>query len=129
MKPHQKLTFAKLADAAAYALGSEAAFASAIALIGLWLLLGPSSRYSDRWELLINTVTNLVTFLMVFLLQNTQNRDTQQVNERFDHIEEVLRRMSSSKIYDATDPGNRCCRTRGTYRHVPAASLTEDTFR
>lgn len=114
MKPLQKLNFAKFADAAGHALGSEAAFASAIALVGLWLLLGPSSRYSDRWELLINSVTNVVTFLMVFLLQNTQNRDTHGVNERLDRIEELLRRISSSKIFDANETGTRCCGVRGT---------------
>ena len=116
MKPLRKLNFAKFADAAAYALGSEAAFASAIVLVALWLLLGPSSRYSDRWELLINSVTNVVTFLMVFLLQNTQNRDTHRVNERLDRMEELLRRINSSKIYDANDTGNRCCRVRGTHK-------------
>jgi hypothetical protein len=86
------------ATVAAYALGSEAAFASSIALIGLWLLPGHSSRYSDRWELLINTVTNVVTFLMVFLLQNMQNRDTQRVNERLDRNKRDKHLLFSSRL-------------------------------
>src|SRR5205085_5390271 len=56
-------------------LGSAWAFAGAVLVILVWLLTGPTFHFSDTWQLIINTGTTIVTFLMVFLIQNTQNRD------------------------------------------------------
>src|SRR6476660_1464190 len=56
--------------------GHPAAFLAAVALVFVWVLTGPIFNYSDTWQLVINTGTTIVTFLMVFLIQNTQNRDT-----------------------------------------------------
>jgi Predicted small integral membrane protein len=60
-------------------LGSAWAFAGAILIIVIWGLTGPTFHYSDTWQLIINTGTTIVTFLMVFLIQNTQNRDAKAV--------------------------------------------------
>jgi low affinity Fe/Cu permease len=57
-------------------LGSAWAFAGAVLVILVWILTGPTFHFSDTWQLIINTATTIITFLMVFLIQNTQNRDT-----------------------------------------------------
>src|SRR6195256_2253718 len=67
-------------------LGSPWAFASAIFIILVWALTGPIFHFSDTWQLIINTATTIVTFLMVFLIQNTQNRDAKAVHLKLDEI-------------------------------------------
>jgi low affinity Fe/Cu permease len=56
-------------------LGNAWAFAGAVLVILVWILTGPTFHFSDTWQLIINTATTIITFLMVFLIQNTQNRD------------------------------------------------------
>src|SRR5215813_5436904 len=68
--------FARFAHMAARAAGSPAAFLLATASIIIWAVTGPVFGYSDTWQLIINTATTIITFLMVFLIQNTQNRDS-----------------------------------------------------
>jgi low affinity Fe/Cu permease len=67
-------------------LGSAWAFTLAIVIILIWGLTGPTFHFSDTWQLIINTGTTIVTFLMVFLIQNTQNRDSKAVNLKLDEI-------------------------------------------
>ena len=67
-------------------LGSAWAFTLAIVIIAVWGLTGPTFHFSDTWQLIINTGTTIVTFLMVFLIQNTQNRDSKAVNLKLDEI-------------------------------------------
>ena len=67
-------------------LGSAWAFACAILIIMIWAFTGPTFHFSDTWQLIINTGTTIVTFLMVFLIQNTQNRDAKAVNLKLDEI-------------------------------------------
>ncbi len=67
-------------------LGSARTFAAAILIIIAWGLTGPAFHYSDTWQLIINTGTTIVTFLMVFLIQNTQNRDAKSVHLKLDEI-------------------------------------------
>jgi low affinity Fe/Cu permease len=68
--------FSQFAHTAARASGSPAAFLLATTFIILWAVTGPAFGYSDTWQLVINTATTIITFLMVFLIQNTQNRDS-----------------------------------------------------
>jgi len=68
--------FSRAACMIAHWMGKPLAFVTATALVILWALTGPLFGYSDTWQLVINTSTTIVTFLMVFLIQNTQNRDT-----------------------------------------------------
>src|SRR3989449_5144716 len=75
-------------------LGSAWAFASAILIIVTWGLTGPTFHYSDTWQLIINTGTTIVTFLMVFLIQNTQNRDAKAAHLKLD---EVIRAIGSAR--------------------------------
>src|SRR5678810_446364 len=72
-------------------LGSAWAFAGAILIIVIWGLTGPAFRYSNTWQLIINTGTTIVTFLMVFLIQNTQNRDAKAVHLKLDEIIRALK--------------------------------------
>jgi low affinity Fe/Cu permease len=78
--------FHVFARKASSVLGSPWAFAVAILTIFVWATLGPTFHYSDTWQLIINTGTTIVTFLMVFLIQNTQNRDAKGVHLKLDEL-------------------------------------------
>ena len=81
-----KELFRRLAEKAAHAVGSYWAFLIALLTIIVWALTGPYFNYSDTWQLFINTGTTIVTFLMVFLIQNTQNRETRIVALKLDEL-------------------------------------------
>src|SRR6187549_3246959 len=66
--------------------GSSAAFAISLLVVIVWLVSGPYFHYSDTWQLVINTTTTIVTFLMVFLIQSTQNRDAEAVQVKLDEL-------------------------------------------
>ena len=83
---HQGTTFQRFARASARAAGHPAAFGIAAACIVLWLAMGPVFHFSDTWQLVINTATTIVTFLMVFLIQNTQNRDSDALQLKLDEL-------------------------------------------
>jgi low affinity Fe/Cu permease len=68
------------------AAGQPFTFVTAVAVILVWAVTGPMFHYSDTWQLIINTGTTIVTFLMVFLIQNTQNRDTQAIQLKLDEL-------------------------------------------
>jgi low affinity Fe/Cu permease len=80
------VSYLKLAKVAARFSGRPATFAIAVLLIVAWLVTGPLFDFSDTWQLVINTTTTIVTFLMVFLIQNTQNRDTQAIQIKLDEL-------------------------------------------
>jgi low affinity Fe/Cu permease len=67
-------------------MGNPVAFATAIGVIVVWAVTGPIFGWSDTWQLIINTGTTIVTFLMVFLIQNTQNRDSEAVHLKLDEL-------------------------------------------
>src|SRR3954463_5431310 len=75
-------------------LGSAWAFCGAVLIIVLWLVTGPTFHFSDTWQLIINTATTVVTFLMVFLIQNTQNRDAKAMQLKLD---ELIRALSHAR--------------------------------
>lgn len=78
--------FRRFADVVGAVVGSPWAFTANIALTALWLLLGPVFQYSDTWQLTMNTAASQVTFLVAFLLQNTQNRDTRALQLKLDEL-------------------------------------------
>ena len=82
------------AHSAARVMGSVWAFAAAVTVIVLWSLSGPIFGFSDTWQLVINTSTTIVTFLMVFLIQNTQNRDGRAFHLKLD---ELLRAVTKAR--------------------------------
>ena len=78
--------FRKVAHAASAAVGSSWAFAVAALVIIVWAATGPVFHYSDTWQLAINTGTTIVTFIMVFLIQNTQNREARVTQLKLDEL-------------------------------------------
>jgi low affinity Fe/Cu permease len=78
--------FTRAAKATSRWAGRPSAFALAVLLIVSWLVTGPMFGFSDTWQLVINTFTTIVTFLMVFLIQNTQYRDTEAVQVKLDEL-------------------------------------------
>lgn len=78
--------FGRFARACANALGSPAAFVANLFLILLWLVSGPLFGYSDTWQLLVNTITTVFTYLAVFIIQNTQNRDAKAMHLKLDEL-------------------------------------------
>jgi low affinity Fe/Cu permease len=87
--PHH--LFERIARGVSKVMGSAAAFAVAVAIVVLWAVSGPLFRFSQTWQLVINTGTTIVTFLMVFLLQSTQNRDTTAVHQKLDELIEATK--------------------------------------
>jgi len=83
--------FRVFARRSSIALGSAWAFAGAVLVILVWVLTGPMFHFSDTWQLVINTATTIVTFLMVFLIQNTQNRDAKAVHLKLDEVIRALK--------------------------------------
>lgn len=78
--------FCRWANCSARALGSATAFGAAIGIVLVWAITGPFFHFSDTWQLVINTGTTIITFLMVFLIQNTQNRDSAAIQLKLDEI-------------------------------------------
>ena len=78
--------FRKFAQKTSQIVGSSWAFLLAVLLIVVWAATGPIFKYSDTWQLVINTSTTIITFLMVFLIQNTQNRDAKAIHLKLDEL-------------------------------------------
>jgi low affinity Fe/Cu permease len=78
--------FSRAAQWTSQQCGRAYTFIAAIAIIVVWALCGPGFHYSDTWQLIINTGTTIITFLMVFLIQNTQNRDTTAIQLKLDEL-------------------------------------------
>jgi low affinity Fe/Cu permease len=86
--------FRKFAAATSAVVGSPWAFLAAVAIVVGWAVTGPIFGFSDTWQLVINTGTTIVTFLMVFLIQNTQNRDARAIHLKLD---ELLRGVTGAR--------------------------------
>jgi low affinity Fe/Cu permease len=83
---HRGDYFHLFSHAASRALGTPVAFCGALLVIVVWAIAGPLFQFSDSWQLVINTSTTIVTFLMVFLIQNTQNRDARALHLKLDEL-------------------------------------------
>ena len=94
MSDNGEKSFSDIARQASSMLGTPGAFAVACALVLVWGLTGPIFGYSDTWQLVINTATTIVTFLMVFLIQHTQNRDARALQLKLD---ELLRSLEPAR--------------------------------
>ena len=85
-RPYPPSPFSRFAKATAHATGHPVAFMSAVSVVAGWAITGPLFGFSDTWQLVINTGTTIVTFLMVFLIQNTQNRESAAVQLKLDEL-------------------------------------------
>ncbi|MGG5818330.1 low affinity iron permease family protein [Falsiroseomonas sp. HW251] len=88
--------FAAWASGAAHAVGRPWAFLLSLSVLVVWAITGPLFRWSDTWQLVINTGTSVITFLMVFLIQNTQNRDAAAIQAKLD---ELIRTSAAQNAY------------------------------
>jgi low affinity Fe/Cu permease len=92
------MKFAKISQKLALWAGSPKTFMGALILIVLWGLSGPIFDYNDTWQLIINTSTTIITFLMVFLIQNTQNRDTDILHLKIDELLRVNQEAQNAML-------------------------------
>jgi low affinity Fe/Cu permease len=97
--------FRKIAQRTAQLVGSTTAFIIAILIVVVWGLAGSYFHYSDTWQLIINTGTTILTFLMVFLIQNTQNRDSKAIHLKLDELLRATKgaRNSFVELEELTD--------------------------
>ena len=92
MRPTKsKSRFTRFAKATARLTGRPATFMLAVAVIVVWAITGPIFGFSDTWQLIINTGTTIITFLMVFLIQSTQNRDSEAMQVKLDELIHVMK--------------------------------------
>ena len=90
--------FRRFSNAVAAAVGTPRAFVLALAVVLAWAVTGPLFGYSDSWQLVINTGTTIVTFLMVFLIQNTQNRDGAALQAKLDELIRATERARNELV-------------------------------
>jgi low affinity Fe/Cu permease len=99
--------FARIAGRVAAWTGSSWAFCLAALVIVVWAVTGPLFQFSDTWQLVINTGTTIITFLMVFLIQNTQNRDTRALHLKLDELLRALPEAREHEFMDLEDRDER----------------------
>ena len=119
--------FRVFARHSASVLGSAWAFAGALLIILVWILTGPTFHFSDTWQLIINTGTTIVTFLMVFLIQNTQNRDAKAMHLKLD---EVIRALKNARdeLVDLEDLSDEDLKRLGEqFRRLRTKAEEDDT--
>ena len=110
--------FHKSARAVSNLVGTPIAFAIAVGGVVMWLVTGPVFHYSDTWQLVINTATTIITFLVVFMIQNTQNRDAKAIHLKLD---ELLRAVESARtrLVDLEDlPDEELARLEQEFRRL-----------
>jgi len=95
---HNTGSFHTFAGRASLIVGSKWAFTTAVLIILFWGLSGPFFHFSDTWQLVVNTATTIVTFLIVFLIQNTQNRDGRAIHLKLDEIIHSLKHARNEMI-------------------------------
>jgi low affinity Fe/Cu permease len=95
--------FQKVAQKTARAAGSSWAFSLAATVVIVWAISGPIFGFSDTWQLVINTGTTIVTFLMVFLIQNSQDRDTRAIHLKLDELLRALEGAREDRFVDLED--------------------------
>ncbi|RIK27108.1 MAG: low affinity iron permease family protein [Chloroflexi bacterium] len=120
--------FRKFAQKMALVVGSSWAFILAVVVIGVWAVTGPIFRFSDTWQLVINTGTTIVTFLMVFLIQNTQNRDAQALHLKLDELLRAVKEARTGLVDLENLPDEELQRLQQEFRRLreKSAVLVED---
>ena len=119
--------FRHVARSVSDALGKPAAFWIAVFLIVVWAMTGPMFHFSDTWQLVINTGTTIITFLMVFIIQNTQNRDNKSIHLKVDELIKAvhgarnsmidLDRLSDAQLHELEAQYKRLCESDPSVRN------------
>ena len=124
-RPDRGSWFTRFANAGARATGRPGTFVLALIIVVIWAVTGPIFAFSDTWQLIINTGTTIVTFLMVFLIQNTQNRDSEAMHVKMDEVIRALEGAHNA-LLDLEELDDRTLdRIRARYRKL-AAKARED---
>jgi low affinity Fe/Cu permease len=118
--------FDRFASTATRWTGSPYAFGCAVGAIVVWLILGPIFRYSDAWQLIVNTGTTIVTFLMVFLLQQSQNKDSVAMHLKLDELLSSQRAASNAMIGIENASEEELQRLAATYLALASQRQPED---
>jgi low affinity Fe/Cu permease len=114
--------FDKLAHGTARQAGRASTFALALTTVLVWGISGPMFGWSDTWQLVINTATTIVTFLMVFLIQNTQNRDTEAIQLKLDELIRVNTKARNSLLQLEELTEEEIQHVKKTFAHLAKAS-------
>ncbi|MXV15859.1 low affinity iron permease family protein [Hufsiella ginkgonis] len=101
-KKEKRGIFERFSNAATQATGSSGAFIAAVSVIVVWALTGPIFNYSDVWQLMINTGTTIITFLMVFLIQKSQNKDSKAIHLKLNEVI-AAQQGASNRMVDLED--------------------------
>jgi low affinity Fe/Cu permease len=125
-RPSLSARFESLSEAVTRWTGSTRAFAIAAAIIVVWAVLGPVFRFSDTWQLVINTGTTIVTFLMVFLIQRSQNKDAVAVHLKLNELVAAIE-GSSNRLIDVEALTERELRILSNHYHELAKLAREET--
>ena len=112
--------FAQIARRIAVLAGRPTTFVIAVAAIVLWALSGPLFGFSDTWQLVINTTTTIVTFLMVFLIQNTQNRDTDAIQLKLDELIRATQGAHNALLHLEEIDEDRLAQYKKSYKRLAA---------
>ena len=121
------MLFREFAEVTAAGAGNARTFIIATVSIMLWLITGPLFHFSNGWQLVMNTITSIITFLMVFLIQNTQNRDTTIINLKLDELifshKEAnnfaidLHKLSDAELKQLEEEYKKICHKRKPAKH------------
>ncbi|HYE15464.1 MAG TPA: low affinity iron permease family protein [Pyrinomonadaceae bacterium] len=126
MEPSRQTSlFGRFAKWTARVTGRPATFAVAVGIIAVWALTGPLFDFSDTWQLIINTGTTIVTFLMVFLIQSTQNRDTEALQIKLDELIRISRKADNALLDLEELDEEQLDRIRGVYEELAEKARKE----
>ena len=117
-----KFRFSFIARRIAVLAGRPMTFFLAVTLIVAWALVGPLFGFSDTWQLVVNTATTIITFLMVFLIQNTQNRDTEAIQLKLDELIRATQGAHNALLNLEEIDDEQLARYQASYRKLAAAA-------
>jgi low affinity Fe/Cu permease len=124
--------FRKFAHGTSVWVGSSRMFLMALAILAVWALTGPWFHYSDTWQLVINTGTSVITFLMVFLIQNTQNRDARAIHLKLDELLRAVQEARTELVSLEEQPDEELVKLKEEFQKLhedgvaASAMLTDD---
>jgi low affinity Fe/Cu permease len=121
--------FGQFATQTSSLLGSRWAFTTAVLIIAVWALCGPFYHFSDAWQLVINTSTTIITFLMVFLIQNTQNRDARAINLKLNELIHAIDKAKNHMIDIENLSDEELNELAATYESIRLKSLAREVHK